>query len=224
MRFTALNQSQAFSARARNKGYALITAVIFLMVLTTVSFYALKNTGLELKMSANNSMSAEAFGAAEVTRTLVSQLIEPHVYSRGWPETAGGSIADDAFGYDIPMGLTLAKNSKAAAPDDWYSGSFITSSSFNPTDLSTASANYSRDVASADSGNYKLQATVAVRKLRADISPGSGAAMSAGYDGLGKSVAAGGGNLFFYVVARGQDPNSQAVAFTASTYRYVIRN
>lgn len=208
----------------RNKGYALITAIVFLVVLTTVSLFAMKNAGIELKMSTNNSVSAQAFEAAEAARTLASQMIDPHLYNRGWPKSIGGEIADDVFNYSIPTGMRLNKRPGNEAIDNWYTSPFIATSSFDPVDLSTASASYNRDVAIVGTASYTLQADIAVKKLRADISPGSGAAMSAGYEGLGKGAAAGGSSLYFYVVARGQDPGSKAIDFTASAYRYVIRN
>lgn len=205
-------------------GYALITGIVFLAVLTTVGVLALKNAGLESRMSANNNMNTQAFEAAEVTRTLVSQLLDPHVNNRGWPKTIGGTIPDEIFNYPIPIGMTLSTSAGNNAPINWYSAPLEPASSFAPLDMSTIHVQYSRNVANAESPDLVLQASATVKRLRADINPGSDAAMSSGYEGLGKSAATGGSSLYFNVTARGQDPNSQAVDFTSSTYRHVIRN
>ncbi len=201
-----------------DRGYALVTGLIFLTILTTVGIFTLRNTALEMMMSANNNKNAQAFEAAEATRMIVSTLIDPHVYNRGWPKTIGGAIDDDFFRNAIPTGLTISNNG------NWYDRPFQTSSSFNPLDLSTVDAHYSDDIYSAGKNRFTLQGIAAVKPLRVDIQPGSNAAMSAGYEGLGKGAGAGGGNIFFYVVAQGQDPGAQATRYTAAIHRYVIRN
>jgi len=204
-------------------GYALVTGIVFLAVLTTVGILALKNSGLENRMSANNNLNTQAFEAAEATRTLVNQLIDPHVYNRGWPKAAGGTIPNEIFKHPIPVGMTLITGSDNAAPIDWYSAT-APSSGFDRLNMSPVHIHYSRNVANAESSDFVLQASATVKKLRTDINPGSGVAMSSGYEGLGKGTASGGSSLYFNVTARGQDPNSQAVDFTSSIYRHVIRN
>ncbi|PTU33249.1 pilus assembly PilX family protein [Stenotrophobium rhamnosiphilum] len=214
--------------RARNNrpshGYALVTGIVFLAVLTTVGVLALKNAGLESRMSANNNLNTQAFEAAEATRTLVSQLIDPHVYNRGWPVAIGGTIPNKIFNHPIPAGMTLTSSTGSAAPIDWYSAPLELASSFDRLDMSSIQVHYSRNVANAESPEFVLQASATVKRLRADLNSGSDVAMASGYESLGKSAASGGSSLYFNVTARGQDPNSQAVDFTSSIYRHVIRN
>lgn len=217
---------RAITPQSSSQGYALVTGIVFLIILTIVAVLALKGTGLELKTSANNAMSIQAFEAAEAPRTLVTQLIDVHIFNRGWPVAIGGTVADALFNYTIPSGLSIRKDNTTSPPSpyNWYTSTPQTSSSFTPLDVSTPDATYSLNVATASTSSFMLQATTAIKKLRIDINPGAGAAMNAGYEGLGKAAATGGGNMFFYIVASGQDPHNQAVDLTSSAYRYVIRN
>lgn len=206
------------------QGYALITSLIFLTILTTIGIFTLRNTALEIMMSANNNKSAQAFEAAEASRIIVSQLIDAHVYNRGWPKSLGGTIENDRFNNAIPEGLTLTRNGNGPSPRNWYEDAPQTSSSFKPLDLSQVDARYSRNISNKDVIGFMLQGSTAVSVLRTDIQTGANIAMSSGYEGLGKGSASGGGNIFFYVAAQGQDPSAQATRYTAAVYRYTIRN
>lgn len=201
-----------------------MTSLVFLMVLTTIGIFTLRNAALEVMMSANNNKSTEAFEASEAIRTLSSQLIETHLHNRGWPKAVGGFVDDDRFGQQIPAGLTLAKNAAASAPRNWYDNSLTTLPSFNASDLARADVLYDRNITGNSVAGFKLQGSAVVKSLRVDIQAGSNAAMSSGYEGLGNGAAAGGGNMYFYVAAKGQDPSGQATRYTAAIFRYVIRD
>jgi hypothetical protein len=84
---------------ARNqRGYVLITAIVFLVLLTIVALVALKNSGLEARMGANNTLHAQAFESAETSRRMLSILVDTNVFNRGWPITAaGGTVNDSEF-------------------------------------------------------------------------------------------------------------------------------
>lgn len=206
------------------RGYALITAIVFLVILSTVGVITLRNTGLEIRMNANNNRQTEAFEAAELARTLTAQLLEPHLRTRGWPASAGGLIPDARFAHAIPKGMTLGKNSEGTAPASWHEVEMSDSSDFNPLDMSTIAAHYYSNVAAKESKDFIVQAAVSVKKLHVDMNPGNGVAMASGYQGLGQSAAKGGSNLYLNITAHGKDPFSQASSFTSSDYRYVIRN
>ncbi len=206
------------------RGYALITSLVFLAILTMVGLFTLRNTALETMMSANNNKNAQAFEAAEATRRMVSQMIEPHIRNRGWPQSVGGMIDDDRFGVAMPTGIVLIKNPNSTGPRHWYDDVPRTSSNFNPLDLSKVDARYSHDLLEDETSGFNLQGITAVRILRTDVESGSNNAMSSGYEGLGKGSANGGASMFLYVVAQGLDPRSQATSHTAAVYRYVVRN
>lgn len=205
-------------------GYTLVTSLVLLTVLTTIGIFTLRNTTLEIMMSANGNKSTQAFEASEAARTLTSQLIEAHLDQRGWPKSAGGSIDDERFPRKLPTGLTLSKIVGESHPRNWYEGSSATSPSFNSKDLEQVDTRYSRNIPGDDATGLKLQGSAAVRVLRSDIQPGANSAMSSGYEGLGGGAANGGGDIYFYVAAQGQDPSGQATRYTAAIFRYVIRN
>jgi hypothetical protein len=130
------------------QGYALITGLVFLTVLTTIGIFTLKNTALEIMMSANNNKGVQAFEASETTRVLTSQLIDAHLSNRGWPKSLGGSIENGRFGHEIPAGLILSKVGSEQSPRNWYDGSLQTSPGFNSLDFSEVDARYSRNISS----------------------------------------------------------------------------
>jgi Tfp pilus assembly protein PilX len=87
------------NSTARNqRGYVLITAIIFLVLLTIVALVALKNSGLEARMGANNTLHAQAFESAETSRRMLNILVDTNVFNRGWPATAAnGTVNDSEF-------------------------------------------------------------------------------------------------------------------------------
>lgn len=214
----------------RMGGYALLTSLIFLVVLTLVAVTAIRGSGLELRMSANNLAATEAFESSEAPRRMVSDIVDAHVFNRGWPAASGGSVPDVEFDYTIPSGLTLVQ--QGGAPRTWYDGNTEAGPlPINATAL-TEDASYSRDLSGSGQQKLQLNGNVSVFKLRTDLSPGAGAAMVSGYEGTGKSAAASGGRIFFYVQSTGRDlqvsddatSTQNASAVTATDYRYVIRN
>ena len=216
----------------RQRGYALITAIIFLVILTGVAVTALRSSGLELRMSSNNSLRTESFEASESPRLITGELLDIHTFNRGWPTSIGGDIADAEFDYPFPSGMNIPTPLK-----NWYvnnsdeSGNcatpYVTAGGAECSLLSDAS--YSRDLAATGQTSYPVRSDLSVFKLRVDLSPGSGTAMLAGYEGTGRSVASSGGRVFFYVQSTGYDAAPTASATEARTqtgamYRHVIRN
>ncbi len=215
-------------------GYALVTALMFLLILTGVAITALRSTGLELRMSSNYAIRTEAFEASEGPRLLLLPILEAHAFSRGWPKTTpsdasfGGSIEPNLFDYTIPAEMSITKVS--GKPRDWYvsnsekdaAPSFL----FNPMAPANLAvdASYARDITPSGSATFRTASTLSVYKLRTDINPGSGAAMVSGYEGVGKATAAAGANVFFYVQSNGTDPSTESSYLTGSSYRHVIRN
>jgi len=214
------------------RGYALVTAMIFLVVLTFVALAAIRSTGLEMKMVANSVGRTEAFEASETPRTILGPLLDAHVFARGWPASAGGDVENDLFNYAIPPEIGLT--SSGSAPNAWYSSNSEVDDDasyvFDPTKPIGGAgglqedATYRRNAAAAGTPAYWLTANLAVYKLRADIASGSGAAMVSGYEGIGKAAAAAGGNVFFYIQSEGRDSGAEARVVTGAVYRHVITN
>lgn len=210
----------------RARGFALITAMIFLVLLTLVALVALRGSGLEAVVSGNNALRAEAFESSETARAAINDVIDAHVYNRGWPKTVTvgsntGSVPASEFG-TFPAGLTLA------SLNDWYGNNSEDASGaagFNPDSL-TKDADYSLTLGTSPN-QIKVYGDLSVYKLRVDLASGSGTAMTQGYEGLGRAAASGGGTLYFYVKSSGKDlggSGSTSNYDTSADYRYVIRN
>ena len=215
--------------RDPKRGFALITAMIFLVLLTLVALVALRGSGLEALVSGNNAQRAEAFESSEIARISISDVIDAHVYNRGWPNNltisgVTGTVPVEEFG-SMPGGLALS------SLGSWYSSNTEDTnttafpSGFTP-DVMDRDASYTLAVGTTGAP-AQIYADLYVYKLRVDLGTGTGAAMSQGYEGLGRGAAGGGGNMFFYVKSSGRDlkgSTSTSNYDTSADFRYVIRN
>jgi len=150
------------SARRAEGGFALVTSLVFLVVLTMVAAVAIRSSGLELKMSTNLSQRSATFETSELGRLMISGggtngapqtggLLDAHVYNRGWPVSANGDVANDQFfetstNQVLPNALKLRDTPCAtsgvctytgATPANWYSANTETSTfaSMGPYDM-----------------------------------------------------------------------------------------
>lgn len=212
----------------RQEGFVLVVALVLLTVLTLVAVLATRSSTLEVQMAANSVARIEAFTASEATRRPIGEIIDVHTFVRGWPESAGGNVTAADFAYDLPEGFRLCdedsrgKDCAAGTPRNWYLGNSEDVPGFDPANLDQ-DANFSIDA--TDTQPLQLSARVSIYKLITDLSPGAGAAMVAGYEGVGKSAGAGGGRIFYYASSVGNAPGDDvAEAETAANFRHVIRN
>ncbi len=242
--------NQTFRRPGPMRGYALMTALIFLVLLTLVALAAIKGSGLEAKMSSNNTMRTQAFESSELSRTLVEQLIDANTFNRGWPNSIGGDLPNNQFDTSLLAllattsgctdGFCISRDKVATTkPVQWYNGNseswFSANSSgclatgcvFKPNSLDT-DATYRRNVATAGgSVTIPLAAEVAVFKLYNTPAVGAGLAMDAGYLQRGRSSANGGSLIYYYVSSRGHESAAttpEASAQTAALFREVPRN
>ncbi len=214
-------------------GFVLITAAVFLVVLTLVAVTAMKSTSLELRMSHNETIRMEAFDSSEAPRVLTADLLDVHTFNRGWPKIAGGPVENNIFDYAIPAGLTVRDKDGNDAPDDLYLGNDETS--FSPTGL-LPDVHYANSITPSGQTPIQVQSDVAVYKMRAALSPGAGSAMVSGYEGVGRASAAAGSSIYYRVFSRGVNPDASwddstgqwsaatAQSCTACEYRSVVRN
>jgi len=199
------------AARAQ-RGYALVTAIVFLVLLTLVALSAIRGTGLEVKSTANNTLRAEVFAASEITRTLVGRQIDVLCANAG---SAGLTSADDPGAVSSVPGLRLLDGGDWCLDAD---AAFVATPAAGPAD-----ARYDRSLPPVAHGAAWVQ------RLYRTTAPGAGQAQAAGYGGVGVGTANGGGEIYFHVYSRGTDrPFVDAAAAdagydTAAVYRYVIR-
>jgi len=90
----------------RQRGVALIVALVLLLVLTMVAVIAMRSTTLDLKMTANTTQARRAFQISDGTRDSVTPVLGAHVFYHGWPSAIGGDVAESA-NFKIPETLTV---------------------------------------------------------------------------------------------------------------------
>ena len=201
---------------ATQRGAVLVVSLIFLVMLTMVAVIANQSTVLETRMSTNTIVKTRAVEASEALRMASNELLDAHLFYRGWPDALGGSLSDGLF--NLPGGLALNNTS------DW---GLVNSGSESLFDTSTWVNDMSLSIDGNSDGDYvddvDQKADLYVYKTTVVNSTGSATAMVAGYEGLGKSSASGGALIFFDLRSVGEAA-ANASGVTGSNYRYVIRN
>lgn len=200
------------SPRAES-GYVLITGLVFLLVLTMIGINAMQGTGLEQKMSANAAFSLQALEQSESGRGVISENLDNHAFYRGWPSTvSGGTLTDNPF--TVTTGLTVNNKDATGGPDMLYEE--------KPSTYATSLVDYSNADATYTANGQTT--SIYVQRIGVVLPSGVGTNMVAGYDGLGKSSASGGGLLFFDIRGLSSGGGGGAVALTGADFRHVIRN
>ena len=206
--------------RARQQGVALIVALILLMVLTMVAVISMRTTTLDFKMASNQTMMKRTFQVSESARARIHDVLDSHVFYRGWPVAIGGTVAAST-GFTIPaeiqvdddpglQELYIANNAdhwdrRPAAVD-----MRLLQDGDNPPDGQFDSAN-------------DMQADIFVSRITAVAAPGSDTSQVTGYEGLGAGAAGAGSHLYFRLIGDAVGTGaSQSV--TEAHYRYVITN
>lgn len=219
-------------------GFALITSVVLLIGLTIVGTVAMRNAGFELRMSENHLQRVEALENSELPRRRLGDIVDQHVYARGWPSERGGEVLKRDFLFDLPDTYTIEGLSADQEPPRWYvlnkECAPATQCALPATDNMLTKARFARDIPTGIGEQTRsVAAQLGVFKLRTDLNPGAGTAMVAGYEGLGKSSASGGARILFHLESRSTSSRtvrSSAAedvagrAITAATYRHVVRN
>lgn len=202
-------------------GFVLPIALVFLVVLTLVAITAVKGTGLELRMSANNALHTEAFEASEGPRLVVGRLIEKlgFNFETGWPAAIGGGTPDAVFAYTVPTGIQIYNSSGTAGgtPLNWFTG--ISESTFAYNTFAAKARYNITNVASASTSTLPLTAVIDVQRAR--TAPKTGCDLgSGGYDGVSSRNCA---DYIFLITSRGDAPGGSADYETSSMYRYIPR-
>ncbi len=193
---------------SRQRGAVLITALMFLTVLTLVGVVSMQSTSMDYQMSTNAVLQDRAFYFSENGREAMGSVIDDHLFDRGWSTNV-----------ILPTGLTIADTSK-----DLYNGNDAGESLANAASL-TFDATHRLD--GNDDGDFTdgedSNSQIIVYKTQTQWAAGAGTAMAAGYEGLGKAAAAGGLHVFFELRSRGTTV-AGAQATTAAEYRAILKN
>ena len=111
-------KTQDARSRAAQQGFALIVALVLLLVMTMVAVVAMRSTTLDLKMTTNTALNRRAFQASEGVRMLIGPILDAHTYHQGkWPK-----LLDDVGGlanlvYGVPELEKFYKLIKIENPD-----------------------------------------------------------------------------------------------------------
>ena len=193
-------------------GFALIVAMVMLLILTMVAVIAMRSTTLDLKMSANTTLAQRAFQASDGTRDSVSPVLASHVFYHGWPSAIGGDVAESAD-FDIPEALAVTDPS--ARFDMGQNGLF--------EELSTRAADIEfRDDVQEDGtlAADDVYGDIWVTRVGVQPAPGMNLASNAADQGAGGGAA----NKFIMFDLRSTGSSTgNARSYTGSDYRALSR-
>ncbi len=217
LRRTSFKIQNGLQIRSQQQGAVLITSLMFLVVLTLVALVANQSTVLEARMSSNSIIKGRATESSEALRVGANDLLDGHLYNRGWPVMFTGGTLDNSL-FSIPVGITVNNT------NNWSTGNNVGENLYDTT-------TWTQDMALSVDGNSDADfdddvdqsADLYVFKTVTVNSPGSATAMVAGYEGLGKSSASGGAMIFFDLRSTGSSAGSSSTV-TGSNYRYIVRN
>lgn len=201
----------------RQHGAVLITSLMFMVVLTLIALVASQSTVLEARMSTNTIIKARATESSEALRVGANDLLDGHLYNRGWPVMYSGGTLDNSL-FSIPTGIAVSNT------NNWGTGNTNTEDLYDAsTWVQDMTLNVDGNADSDLNDDVDQNASLFVFKTVTVNSPGSATAMVAGYEGLGKSSASGGALIFFDLRSTGVSAGN-ATTVTGSNYRYVVRN
>lgn len=197
----------------------LVTALILLAILTLIAIVAMRSTTLDLRMTTNAMLKARAFEGSEGARVQVPDPLDDHVFYRGWPGTAVGTIAPGDF--DIPSELTIVITSNLY---EELEGTDMGDYADGKRDMTyRADGDGSGGVTEKSPSPEDISADIFISNLGTINAAGSATAMVSGYEGYGKGSAAGGSYVLFDLRSRGHAA-SRTEALTGSDVRVVVRN
>lgn len=201
------------SRASGQRGFALVTSLVLLLVLTLVGVFSMQGANMEYRMAANATFRDRAFQSSETGRRAMNGLVDKHVFERGWPNSI-----------TIPSGLSVLDKDTDGAPDTLFLGNAGSEDLLNDTTLiddARLRIDGNADGDHLDAGD--VDAAIQVFRTQVVTPPGAGMQMVSGYEGLGKAAAAGGTHLYFELRSDGLAAGS-ARATTAADYRTVVRN
>ncbi len=202
------------SGMSRQAGYVLATSLIFLLVITMVAVVGMQSTSMEYSISTNTALATRAFEAAEGGRAAADQVLDRHIFERGWGDEV-----------DLPPTVTVLDKDGDNASDVLFTdNSEGADALLNESALETdITFRVDADGDGKYTGDEDAKADIMVYKTGVVAATGAATAMVSGYEGLGKASAAGGAHIYFEIRSRGEAPGG-AKAITANTFRVVVRN
>lgn len=118
-----------FSVLKENRGAALITVVLMIVLVTALLMMALNISGIEMTLSATNRRTTQTFQAAgagvEIAPTVIKEILEDNALPTGYPATivldntatGGDTGVVDLIEEMATGGGTLSDDTAASNPD-----------------------------------------------------------------------------------------------------------
>lgn len=230
-----------FHLLRRSRGYVLVTGLIFLVVLTIVAVIAMRSTGLELRMSNNAGLRAKALESSEALRIALTQdLLDAHIYYRGWPSCTGGAESDADFGAELTRLLKPVNNKDCDPKVENSTGGFLSIADANNDgspdnifdenryvdylkDPAVGTDDFKDTDATYENISHDMRGQLQVTLVKTVLGAGHGGAMVSGYEGTGTGAAGSGGQMYLETRSVGTTTAGSTQGITGSNYRYVIR-
>lgn len=192
------------------KGFVLISALIFLVILTLVITFGLSNSKLEFKMSKNAAENLRAFNNSEGARTVSVKAFQDYAFRGNWVDNDGGTA-----GIQPETNLTVVdtvRNMAAINPV----GALLTNHSTieDPDGNGTLDPDMTYNLSGQTTNIY-------VMRTGSQLLPGSDPSFASGGEGAGSGAASGGSYGLYELRSDGQAADA-AESMTAADLRYFL--
>ena len=194
------------SVKTGEEGFILVFTLLIMVVVTLLGVSAIDTSVFESAMSANDALYKQAFSEADGGANVAGIVIEENV------SCPNGFSAMGAYGGDALIGSNVLIESTSLSL--WG----ITPTATCPSDA-TRNAYFFYDGADT-AGTVLPHTNISVGGVTA-IATGAGLQMAAGYEGRGKGMAGGGGNIEYDVYSQHLG-NRQTESIVAVQWRHVI--
>ncbi len=186
----------------KQKGFALLTSLVFLTVLTLIAILSTQNSSLEYQMSTNLVFKERAFQSSEAARRTVGTVVEDYVFQTGWTDVT------------LPIGLQVLDTDALLELND-PSENLLYDGTLDPDMDYKIDSNGDGDY--SDGGD--IDAEISVYRTQQGIAPGSSAAMLSAASGTGKG--SGSAIRIYYELRSRGFTVSGSRSNTATEYRIV---
>ena len=88
----------------KQQGMALFSGLVILLIMTIVAVSAMEVTTMEMRMAKNYNLLINAFETSDSPRALAGEILEEHVYQRGWLKNSSDYID---FPDELQLSMTM---------------------------------------------------------------------------------------------------------------------
>ena len=182
-------------AYSDERGMALISALLLIMIVSLMAVGISSDTSMDVRIAGYQKFKAVSFGYAESGSSAATEILEENIFDAGWP----GGIT--SFSYPL---LSGSYNGTVTICDgDFYMKATPTPPCNNVISMAG-----------------DIDADIIIQRLLSMLATGGAIQMAAGYEGVGKGAGAGGVHVIYDIETRGYGSDS-AESLLGQHYRYV---